>query len=94
MVSSEVLNAYRAERKRQLATYALNGLYVWSDRAQAYVSAGQHTGGGAAYQGHALAAYWAARRSIHFRETFAADMKRSRAASAAARKGWETRRAA
>jgi len=48
--------------------------------------------GGAPYQEHALSAFWSARRSLHFRATFAADMKQHRRRSKAARKGWKTRR--
>lgn len=93
-MNSQLLAAYRAARKHQLETYRVDGLHVWSQSQQRYVSARQFTGGGAAYQCHALAAYWSVRRSMHFRETFAADMKRSRARSQAARKGWKKRRAA
>lgn len=93
-INQDLVAAYRAARKRQLETYQVDGLHIWSDSQQRYVSARQFTGGGAAYQCHALAAYWSARRAAHFRETLAADIKQSRIRSQAARKGWEKRRAA
>lgn len=74
-LDSKLVHFYRLHRKHQMDTYRLDGLRVWSDKAQAYVSAGQHTGGGAAYQSHALAAYWSARRSIHFRADLAKRVK-------------------
>ena len=87
-VKNDVLNHYRRNRRHQLATYGNSGLWVNG------VDQRQFTGGGAAYGFHAIAAYWSARSSIHFKKTFAADMKAHTKRSAAAKRGWKTRKAA
>jgi hypothetical protein len=50
--------------------------------------------GSAAYQCHALAAFASARRSIAFRGDLRATIKQNARRSKAAKKGWQTRKAA
>ncbi len=92
-MNTTLLNAYRRNRQHQMNTYGNSGLRVWNDTKGEFVDAREFVGGGAAYQSHALAAYWSARRSMHFRETFAKDMKARAKRSKAAKGGWKTRRA-
>lgn len=40
-----------------------------------------------------LTCYWDARRTVHFRETLAADIKAHKKRSKAAKKAWKTRKA-
>lgn len=91
MLSRELIAAYRRAREWQAATYGNSGLRLPDGRG-GYRDARQFTGGGACYQSHAIAAYWAARRSIHFRETGAQAAAQYKRRSAAARKAWAKRR--
>ncbi|MBL4836449.1 MAG: hypothetical protein JKY34_02630 [Kordiimonadaceae bacterium] len=51
---------YRMERRHQMETYGNSGLHIDGKDAREF------TGGSAAYQCHAEAAYWSARRHMHF----------------------------
>lgn len=57
------LHYYRLARQHQFSTYANSGLFVGG------VDQRQFTGGGAAYGFHAIAAFLAAKRQIHFSKT-------------------------
>lgn len=63
MASAKLIHFYRKARKHQLATYSRDN--VWQDGVRTH----QHTGGGAVYGQHALAAYWSARSVLHFLKT-------------------------
>lgn len=93
MATAELLSLYRRNRKHQLATYGNSGLHVWNEARGQFVDAREFVGGGAAYQCHALAAYWSARSSMHFRERFAEDLATHTRRSNAAKKAWKARRA-
>ncbi len=69
MVRKRVLHYYKLAREHQAKTYGLDGLHV-PDGNGGYRSARQHTGGGAFYQHHAIAAYNSARSHIHFIDNF------------------------
>ncbi len=81
-----ILHFYRQNRAHQLTTYGNSGLHING------IDQRQFTAGSAAYGEHAIAAYWAARRNVHFRETFTEDMKANKRRSKAAKRGWKTRR--
>ena len=83
-----ILHYYRASRLHQLDTYGPSGFYING------VDQRQHTGGGAAYGCHALAAYQSARSTIHFRANLAERNASFKKRSRAARLGWATRKAA
>jgi hypothetical protein len=93
-VNSRLLHFYRQARQHQAATYGNSGLHVWNEKCGEYVGAREFTGGGAAYQYHALAAYWSARRAVAFRDDLRATVKNNEKRSKAAKRGWKTRRAA
>lgn len=59
----DLLYFYRQARAHQIATYGNSGLHIGG------IDQRQFTGGGAAYGEHAAAAYWGARRAIHFHES-------------------------
>lgn len=82
----DVLHYYKQARQHQLDTYGSNGLHIDG------VDQRQFTGGGAAYQSHALAAYWFARRQVNFRQRLKADLAAYNKRSAAAKRGWAKRR--
>ena len=85
-MNRDILHFYRLNRAHQLATYGNSGLHING------IDQRQFTGGPAAYGEHAYAAFTSARASIHFRKTFADDMKAYRRRSKAAKRGWKTRR--
>lgn len=60
MITKKLLHHYRKFRRHQMATYAKSGLHVGG------VDQHQHTGGGAAYGEHAIAAFAGARAHVHF----------------------------
>ena len=91
MVDPQLAAAYRKARAWQSDSYGLSGLHL-PDGKGGYRSARQFVGGGAAYQMHAVAAYWTARRSIFFRKDLAATIAASKKRSKAAKRGWATRR--
>lgn len=84
---------YRQARQHQLNTYGLDGLHI-PDGKGGFRSARQFTGGGAAYQNHAIAAFYSAKGAIRFRADLAKKVKQHKKRSAAAKKGWKKRRAA
>ena len=90
-IDPQLVAAYRKARAWHFESYGLSGVHL-QDGNGGYRSARQFVGGGAAYQMHALAAYWSARRSIAFRKDFAATIAASKKRSKAAKRGWATRR--
>lgn len=86
MISKKLLHFYRSNRAHQLRTYGGSLTVCPSGRTEL-------TGGSAAYGFHALAAYQSARSHIYFMANLARFIKQSKARSAAARRGWEKRRA-
>ena len=72
--------------KSQMAIYGNSGLHFNG------VDQREFTGGGAAYGFHAFAAFNSARGHIHFRKTLKASVKSTKKRSAAAKRGWKTRR--
>lgn len=65
----ELLAEYRKARQHQMATYGDCLLHVNG------VNQRQHTGGGAAYGEHAVAAYTTALQMMHFRRRLSAYAK-------------------
>lgn len=57
---NSILHHYKRIRRHQMATYGNSGL---SENGR---DCRQFTGGGAAYQCHAIAAYTSARSHVHF----------------------------
>jgi hypothetical protein len=53
----------------------------------------EHSWGGAAYQQHAVAAYWSAKRGMAFRKRLAKDVADSKKRSRAAKAAWKRRKA-
>lgn len=67
--STDLVHWYRHFRRHQFATYDNSGLWING------IDARQFTGGGAAYQCHAQAAYWSARSHIAFIKRLNADVR-------------------
>tara|TARA_R110000772_G_scaffold262249_1_gene381247 strand:- start:385 stop:648 length:264 start_codon:yes stop_codon:yes gene_type:complete len=77
---------YAQARAHQMDTYHKDGLYIDG------VDQRQFTGGGAAYGMHAIAAFNSARSKIFFIDNFSADIRNRKKRSAAAKRGWKTRK--
>lgn len=80
---------YKQARQHQHNVWANGGGSVTTDPT----GRTEHSYGSAPYGEHALAAWWSAKRAVHFRETFDADMKASAKRTRAAKKAWKTRKA-
>ena len=91
MITQELQHHYRQARAHQMATYGPSSAHIQMPDGR-WIPEG-HTGGGAAIGFHAVAAYWSARRSIHFRAGVAQRIEAHKKRSAAAKRGWKTRRA-
>jgi hypothetical protein len=88
-MNTAVLHYYRAARAHQamLAAEGRGSVTTFFDSKRTEVTFG------AAYGCHAYAAFLSAKRSIHFRKELSATVKAHKKRSAAARKGWKSRRA-
>ena len=88
-MNSAIAHYYAQNRRHQIDTYGpMTVVLPTGEKVREF------TGGGAAYGFHAVAAFQGARRTIHFRKTLSATVKASKKRSAAAKRGWKTRRAA
>ena len=84
-----LLAHYQQNRAHQVSVWADGGGMITTDpNGRVEMSYGS-----AAYGFHAAAALQSARSHIHFRKTLAADIKGYKKRSAAAKRGWKTRRA-
>jgi hypothetical protein len=83
-----VAHHYKRYRRHQLDTYGIS-VEIFRDG----VDQRQFTGGGAAYGWHAYAAYLSAKSHLHFVKDLGETVARNKQRSAAARRGWKTRRA-
>lgn len=96
-VSHTLLHFYRSARAWQMrcASECHPGDYDTDDRFAPAdgMARFQLSHGGAAYQNHAVAAIQSARGQISFRKRLSDDVRADKRRSAAALKGWRTRRA-
>ncbi len=85
-MNAAILHYYQAARRHQINTFGNSGLWIQG------IDQRQFTGGGAAYQCHAIAAYNHARGQIRFRADLAATNRAYKKRQAAAKRGWKNRR--
>jgi hypothetical protein len=82
-----ILHFYRIAREQQFATY---GSSIQTDQNGTTWT----TGGSAAFGQHAYAAFMYAKGQIRFRKDLKQRINQNKKRSAAAKRGWKTRRAA
>lgn len=87
-MNNALLHHFKRFRRHQMETYSMKGDFVNGRNTREF------SGGGAAVGHHAMAAFWQAKRHIHFMQTLKADLKKSKKRSDAAKKGWKSRKAA
>ena len=83
-MDNAILHYYKQNRAHQRDTYGLSTVVDGFPR--------EHTGGGAAADFHAVAAYRSAKRHLAFRERMSTEAAARKKRSAAAKRGWKKRR--